>query len=376
MSHPRYALLDLSLSDMYHTLVNGVSGLLNQYVFSKQPLVRGKKLLHSTIYSVHSQNLKSLSCEIRAISPIGNEEYVIIMIPGNPGVPSCYDKYLLHLHSLHDTGNMNALCIGHANHSKSAVSDSEIHSLQTQIEHKRLVIHSLFNNPQKKQIKFILIGHSVGGHICLELMRDKFIQSHTAKVLCLFPTVQNIGRSPNGVRLYPLFKHGREFAGMVTQLIASLPVSMQTFILRRALSSETDLVPEALANLSELVHPIVCKNALYMAFTECHEINELEAIIDHEKVVFYFGVDDGWVHNDDIDDIQRKFPSVKLMRCRDNHGHSFVLSNRSSAGMSVITWELLREVVSGKTESASRKKERASTQKRRSRSRSIKSTGK
>jgi hypothetical protein len=178
-------------------------------------------------------------------------------------------------------------------------------------------------------------------------MRDKFIRANTAKVLCLFPTVQNIGRSPNGIRLYPLFKHGIEFAGFITRLIAMLPRSMQAFILRRALSGEQDLVPEALTNLSELVHPTVCKNALYMAYTECHAINQLGEITDLDKVVFYFGVNDGWVHNDDIADIQRRFPSAKVIRCRDNHGHSFVLSNRSSAGMSKITWGILKELVSG-----------------------------
>ena len=67
--------------------------------------------------------------------------------------------------------------------------------------------------------KLVLIGHSIGAWICTDLMRQfqEIEQSKIRAVVCLFPTLMHIGKSPNGQSLGPLIGnyYVREFSAIV-----------------------------------------------------------------------------------------------------------------------------------------------------------------
>lgn len=59
-----------------------------------------------------------------------------------------------------------------------------------------------------------------------------------------------------------------------------------------------------------------------------------------EKLMLYFGVADGWVNDVDTDALIRAFPRATVERCAEDHGHAFVLTQRSSErmGTRVAEW--------------------------------------
>lgn len=48
--------------------------------------------------------------------------------------------------------------------------------------------------------KFVLVGHSVGSFICTEVLKARPMQN-IVRLIALFPTLQHIAKTPNGVAL-------------------------------------------------------------------------------------------------------------------------------------------------------------------------------
>jgi alpha-beta hydrolase superfamily lysophospholipase len=58
--------------------------------------------------------------------------------------------------------------------------------------------------------KFVLVGHSVGSFICTEVLKARPNHNIT-RLFALFPTLQHIAKTPNGVALsVSIFNNGIE----------------------------------------------------------------------------------------------------------------------------------------------------------------------
>lgn len=150
----------------------------------------------------------------------GSQEFLIFMITGNPGLISYYEPFLSTLNTLLSSSPSKFYISGYslagfdfAARGLSGASPSLV-GLQQQIDH---VEHMLFKQvdalrrsigPRHICPKVILIGHSVGAYILLELIRH-----HRTKIdegendfdliggILLFPTITHIAQSQQG-RIY------------------------------------------------------------------------------------------------------------------------------------------------------------------------------
>lgn len=164
-----------------------------------------------------------------------NKKYHITFITGNPGLIEYYRQFLTHLHALLNISSNNAK--SHTGAHDFTVSGSSLVGFEVS---KSLEGHSkawkplgLQHEPPFNLVEVIdaaeknvlssvletgggdgviLVGHSVGAYITLEI-----IQRHRARLeklrrlgsgeprivggICLFPTIEDIGESPRGKAL-------------------------------------------------------------------------------------------------------------------------------------------------------------------------------
>jgi len=158
---------------------------------------------------------------------------IVYLIPGNPGLVEFYDQFIAHLLDCTSSAwtqqqqlaGCEVVCAGHLGHSLRHNSNLDFRFLENfklwnQFPHPRAVgsaslsdqldyhsqlianiIHHGIPNPAKT--KLIIIGHSVGAYIATKLLER--YPTRIAHMIGLFPTISQIGRSPNGRRLRPLF---------------------------------------------------------------------------------------------------------------------------------------------------------------------------
>ncbi|KAL8867671.1 MAG: hypothetical protein Q9174_005511, partial [Haloplaca sp. 1 TL-2023] len=144
------------------------------------------------------------------------QDYLIFHIPGNPGLIDFYDPFLSILHtSLSASSNANFHVYGHSlagfsNGDKHSGASTQLAGLGRQIEYVDDILYDQVEriwDGTKREPKVILMGHSVGAYILLEI-----IQRHRKRVenkdvkdfdliggILLFPTITHIARSPSGM---------------------------------------------------------------------------------------------------------------------------------------------------------------------------------
>ena len=153
----------------------------------------------------------------------GFQDYLIFLIGGNPGLISYYEPFLSRLHTLLSSSSVSqsAQFYVYAN-SLAGFDNAELANgketsapvgLQEQIGNTEDLIYSQIRlyqkgrDPDDPVPKVILMGHSVGGYILLELIRQhkKRIESDDQGDfdliggILLFPTIVNIAKSPMGM---------------------------------------------------------------------------------------------------------------------------------------------------------------------------------
>lgn len=189
--------------------------------------------------------------------------------------------------------------------------------------------------------------------MALEAMRH-LPPSSVLQAILLFPTVNHIGKTPNGVNLQPIFQYFKGAAWMLTHAIAALPASVQRAMLRPFMAQADEASFEA--SLS-LIHPDVAYNALWLALHEMAEIRNLDhehAAAMADKLVFYFAQEDAWVNADDPKLVAGLCRASKVLSCTEGHKHAFVLSNASSTRMAALTADWVDEHVKQVASHASR----------------------
>lgn len=163
-----------------------------------------------------------------AISPINGKQQQdkrIIIIPGNPGICDYYLTFAIKLFQA--TGSRWTIeCIDHAGHSGL---ETNTYILQQQIQHKLDYITQWI----PKSTNLILIGHSIGAHIAIEVMKS-LPDVRVARSFLLFPTIERMAISPNGARLAPKFdsKFFRTALASFVFLTSLLPNSIRERIIR------------------------------------------------------------------------------------------------------------------------------------------------
>lgn len=157
------------------------------------------------------------STPCRDKEPDGHE-YLIFMITGNPGLISYYEPFLSTLNTLLSSSPLRFHISGYSlagfNSSQKDLQgdSSSLVGLQGQIDHVEQKLFEQvdalrhFSGGRQVCPKVILIGHSVGAYILLELIRQ-----HQTKIdegekdfdliggILLFPTITHIAQSQQGM---------------------------------------------------------------------------------------------------------------------------------------------------------------------------------
>ncbi|THV06014.1 alpha/beta-hydrolase [Dendrothele bispora CBS 962.96] len=267
-------------------------------------------------------------------SQSGDPETVVLFVPGNPGLAKFYVPFLSALHSHPKIQNVAILAQSLLGHTASVFSGGES-GLLAQVQSVIEAISAVKESYASARI--VLIGHSVGAWISLQAFKQRV--EDVESLFLLFPTISQIGRSPNGRRLQWAFQP--PFPSIISKL---------SFLLRLLPSAFLSLVfsdwpQEQVQVLQELLDsPRSILSCLSMAHEEMNTIRQLEVdiLVEHkDRFHFYFADHDDWV-GEEKNTILRCFEddshSVKIIHGRHGVPHAFCINHGEELAEQCVDW--------------------------------------
>ncbi|KAI4851755.1 hypothetical protein E4T44_01941 [Aureobasidium sp. EXF-8845] len=266
------------------------------------------------------------------------DSLLVFMITGNPGLIEYYRTFLtLCFDSLRTNYSDHHIKVAGTSLRGFGVGDDHQHSvndnaggpydLEQQIEHVGQMLERAIESHARHGFspKVVLMGHSVGSYILLEVLRRRKKSpttqqlSNDAKVIggiCLFPTVTHIAKSPSGKKfsLFFAIPYFAAIAGVVVRLLFS-------WVPFTALQTLVGLVtgfpaPAAEPTTAFLKSQGGVRQALYLAGHEMKTItadtwddelwglSKAQTSSDNKtKLYFYFGTNDHWVADETRDEL-------------------------------------------------------------------------
>jgi predicted esterase len=183
--------------------------------------------------------------------------YIIYFITGNPGLIEYYRTFLTHLYGLLTQSSPSSTSLHVFGRSLSGFEASTStgerrdgnppFSLQEQISRSQSALEELVRNVREKNgvqdVRVILMGHSVGSYILLEVIRrvreKAKVEKDAVRIaggVCLFPTVTHIAKSESGrkatVRTTQFLLYAHIHSNQPSTRIQRLRTSISTLSLR------------------------------------------------------------------------------------------------------------------------------------------------
>ncbi|KAH9222787.1 hypothetical protein DL95DRAFT_380526 [Leptodontidium sp. 2 PMI_412] len=304
--------------------------------------------------------------------------HLIFFITGNPGLIGYYNTFLHSLHNILTTSQSPQDQYHIHGQSLAGFVDSDLdtrktpYNLEEQIEISLLALKSqrIPSGPKKDRHfdSVILIGHSVGSYILLELIKrlGKSSPTRVSAGILLFPTVTHIAKSPSGVKISTLFRIP-DFAKKVGTVAKGLVYLAPGSTLKWLVGVVARMPSEAAGvTTSFLRSRMGVWQALHMAKDEMDFITEDkwdENIwgIEHEdpdskskspKLIFYFGQNDHWVADHTRDALiaargreegARQSPKPVMMIDEGGIPHGFCIRHSETVAEKVGGW--IREMM-------------------------------
>ncbi|XP_075413175.1 lipid droplet-associated hydrolase [Tenrec ecaudatus] len=272
---------------------------------------------------------------------------LILIIPGNPSFISFYLLFAKALFSLINR-RFPVWIISHAGHSYipkdkkilAASDDSnaqkikDIYGLRGQVEHKLAFLRTHV----PKETKLVLIGHSVGCYINLQMLR-RVPELPVIRSVMLFPTVERLAETPRGKFATPILCWLRYVLDVICYTILKpVPEFIKSFLLKITLKVKN--IPKECFSLSPL-EPFCLANALYLGAQEMKQIlkRDDETIQKHlSKLTFYYGTIDKWCPMEFYEDMKKNFPEGDIRLCEKKMGHDFIMGWSQEMAELVADW--------------------------------------
>ncbi|XP_071696748.1 uncharacterized protein [Rutidosis leptorrhynchoides] len=238
------------------------------------------------------------------------------------GVISFYNDFLESLYEqMGETASITG--IGHISHSEKDWENGKLFSLQEQIDHK---INFIQQELQNLDVPLIVVGHSIGSFMSLEII--KRIPEKVAYLIALYPfllvnpesqqqtIIKKISRSP---LRSSVISATVAFFGM-------LPIHASRFIAKNSLAKTWSTTAiDALCTRVLKYHTM--RNVLYLAMTEFEELVKVpdwDFIRKNQaRIAFLYGDDDHWAPLNMHDEIVKQVPNAAVEIEREGHTHSF-----------------------------------------------------
>ncbi|XP_004696115.1 lipid droplet-associated hydrolase [Echinops telfairi] len=272
---------------------------------------------------------------------------LILIIPGNPSFISFYLTFAKALFSLIN-GRFPVWTVSHAGHSyipkdkkilgasddSSAQKIKDIYGLCGQTEHKLAFLRTHV----PKEMKLVLIGHSVGCYISLQMLR-RAPELPVIRSLMLFPTIERMAETPKGKFVTPLLCWLQYVLRVLCYILFKpIPEFIKSFLVRFML--KVNNLPKECFSLS-LLEPFCLANAVYLGAQEMEQIvkRDDEIIKKHlSKLTFYYGTIDHWCPIEFYNDLKKDFPEGDIRLCEKKMRHDFILRWSQEMAELVADW--------------------------------------
>ncbi|XP_057715329.1 lipid droplet-associated hydrolase isoform X2 [Corythoichthys intestinalis] len=258
---------------------------------------------------------------------------LVLIIPGNPGVVGFYRTFIQSLYTIFGC-QYPVWAVSHAGHcmppasmdmveDDSSTAELDTFGLNGQIEHKLAFLRK--HVPKKTSL--ILVGHSIGCYIILEIMRrDPNLK--ILKGVMLFPTIERMALTPQGKAITPVLCHLRYVAYLSIFLISLLPERVKSSLVKLVLGRVGSLDPAVVRATVGLLSGDSAANAVYMGGQEMRKVLERDNMTikkNLEKLIFYYGATDHWCPVQYYHEIKKDFPTGDFRLCENGFRHAFVL---------------------------------------------------
>lgn len=272
------------------------------------------------------------------LSQFGKRD-VVILIPGNPGIPEFYKGFIKTIKSRLPS-EVPIWVVGHAGHVQppsnlaitmpSNLTWNENYSLMAQLQHKKDFIKKYI--PEDARLH--LIGHSIGSWMVVNMLKDDSIAKKVTKCYLLFPTIEHIVMTKNGWFFTNVVSRIALFLVFLCWLLSCFPLFLQIFLI--SIFAPLYGIPAKYnRTLLQLLNPRCLKRIIKMAKEEMKIVKERDedTISKYtDKLWFYYGNCDGWVPVKYYKDLISKHPDINAELCKHGYHHSFVLQYDKEMG--------------------------------------------
>ncbi|CAK1602297.1 unnamed protein product [Parnassius mnemosyne] len=255
-----------------------------------------------------------------------NGKDTIICITGNPGF---VDFYLEFGQELHSKTGLPVCIIGHAGHDN--VSDMQCSKLQGQehlfnlkgqLKHKLDLLDNIIDN--KSKLHFV--GHSIGSWFVIELLQNyDHLYKKTLSINLLFPTIQRMAKSKNGIWLNNYVRKIHGLVLFLIKLICFLPERVSLFLINIYLRL-CGLPAHYDKRFLKYLNPHIFEKVLFLAFDEMDNVTTLnkEGVdkVKHLTNIIY-SVDDGWAPLSFMKDLMIYQPYLQMIEVNTDHAFIF-----------------------------------------------------
>ncbi|XP_021313776.1 lipid droplet-associated hydrolase isoform X1 [Sorghum bicolor] len=277
----------------------------------------------------------------------------VLLIAGNPGIAAFYKDCVEALYE-NLGGQASVTAIGHISHSQKvtyttylmfvshATMDAKnpaanldyehgrLFSLYEQIDHK---VDFIEQELQHSEQPIVLVGHSIGAYIGLEVF--KRFQNKIIFFVGLYPFLKMNKSSVTQSAIGYIARSSllSKLVSSSASLIGSLRPSITRGIVRRFLGPSWS-VTAVDAVCCHLLRYNTVRNVLLMAMTEFQKLTEepdwtfIRA--QEEKMAFLFGVDDHWGPLSHLEEISKHAPRVTLSVETEGHTHGYCCTEAGS----------------------------------------------
>ncbi|XP_019739730.1 lipid droplet-associated hydrolase isoform X1 [Hippocampus comes] len=271
---------------------------------------------------------------------------LVLVIPGNPGVVGFYRTFIQTLYALFGCHHP-VWAVSHAGHctppasmdmveDADSTTDLDTFGLNGQIEHKLTFIRKHV----PKETNLILVGHSIGCYIILEIMRrDPSLK--ILKAVMLFPTIERMAQTPQGKTMTPVLCHMRYIAYLSIFLLSLLPETFKRSLVKLVFAGIGSLDSSVVQPTVGLLSGDSAANAVYMAGQEMRKVLQRDNVTikkNLEKLIFYYGATDHWCPVQYYNEIQEDFPTGDFRLCENGFRHAFVLDAGREVAKMIAGW--------------------------------------
>lgn len=258
---------------------------------------------------------------------------VLLFICGNPGIPTWYIEFIDAIRQRASSSSIAFLAVGHIGHAHDLPQpkDTRHLSLESQVEAAGYAQAALLE--AFPGVSLILVGHSIGGYIAMQLARDN---THVSLVIGIQPTISHMAQTPNGKLLRHFFKppFPQILSVLGYILVVTLPFLLP--ILYRTWSKHSLTV---LKNF--LTNPQCTLAAMTMAGDEMVHVMELDVkLLAHlrPRLHILYSHTDLWVGSNS-DEVIRVLGEDNASRVKFTPvPHAFCISHSVETALAILPW--------------------------------------